>query len=197
MDVGRPTYCSSVWGRVRHEMSSRSSGRSRRPRNWPTSRVAVLSTAIQAMRPSRPMGNGIDGGHSQRDMKGRIIGRRPQYPGFEKATGVDVIVDETPRHGRRQRVQSVRRGGPPVDGLVIQDGRFTVLHRRTAPRPETTSTPSPPTRQRRGGRNQRQRSFQQDYQPPRRPGHRTSYGQNVLRHSVEVAFSRVMADELV
>lgn len=135
------------------------------------------------------------------DMKGRIIGREGRnIRAFEKATGVDVIVDDTPamivvsgfspvrrevaRLSMERLIQDGRIHPSRIEELVAQtkkDVNHKVLQLGKDAAVETNV---------RGLSNKvlsliGALSF------------RTSYGQNVLRHSVEVAFlAQVMADEL-
>jgi ribonuclease Y len=135
------------------------------------------------------------------DMKGRIIGREGRnIRAFEKATGVDVIVDDTPgmivvsgfnpvrrevaRLSMERLIQDGRIHPSRIEELVAQtkkDVNHKVLQLGKDAAVEANI---------RGLSNKvlsliGALSF------------RTSYGQNVLRHSVEVAFlTQVMADEL-
>jgi len=135
------------------------------------------------------------------DMKGRVIGREGRnIRAFEKATGVDVIVDDTPgmiivsgfnpvrrevaRISMERLIQDGRIHPSRIEELVVQtkkDVNQKVLQIGKNAAVETNV---------RGLSNKvlsllGALSF------------RTSYGQNVLRHSVEVAFlAQIMADEL-
>jgi ribonuclease Y len=135
------------------------------------------------------------------DMKGRIIGREGRnIRAFEKATGVDVIVDDTPGTIVVSGFDPVRREVARLSmERLIQDGRIhpsrieelvamtkkeinaKVLQLGKDAAVETNVR----------GLNNRVMSMIGAL------NYRTSYGQNVLRHSVEVAFlGQVMADEL-
>ena len=135
------------------------------------------------------------------DMKGRIIGREGRnIRAFEKATGVDVIVDDTPGMVVVSGFSPVRREVARLSmERLIQDGRIhpsrieelvsqtknevnhKVLQVGKDAAVETNVRGLPNKLLSLLGA----LSF------------RTSYGQNVLRHSVEVAFlSQVMAEEL-
>ena len=135
------------------------------------------------------------------DMKGRIIGREGRnIRAFEKATGVDVIVDDTPgiivvsgfnpirrevaRLSMERLIQDGRIHPSRIEELVVQtkkDVNQKVLQIGKAAATEVDIR----------GLNNKILSMLGSLQ------YRTSYGQNVLRHSVEVAFlSQVMADEL-
>jgi len=135
------------------------------------------------------------------DMKGRIIGREGRnIRAFEKATGVDVIVDDTPgmivvsgfnpvrrevaRLSMERLIQDGRIHPSRIEELVAQtkkDVNHKVLQLGKDAAVEANV---------RGLSNKilsllGALSF------------RTSYGQNVLRHSIEVAYlTQVMADEL-
>jgi ribonuclease Y len=135
------------------------------------------------------------------DMKGRIIGREGRnIRAFEKATGVDVIVDDTPGTIVVSGFDPVRREVARLSmERLIQDGRIhpsrieelvamtkkeinaKVLQLGKDAAVETNVR----------GLNNRVLSLIGAL------NYRTSYGQSVLRHSVEVAFlAQVMADEL-
>ena len=135
------------------------------------------------------------------DMKGRIIGREGRnIRAFEKATGVDVIVDDTPgiivvsgfnpirrevaRLSMERLIQDGRIHPSRIEELVAQtkkDVNAKVLQIGKEAAVEVDVR----------GLNNKVLSMMGALQ------YRTSYGQNVLRHSVEVAFlSQVMADEL-
>jgi len=135
------------------------------------------------------------------DMKGRIIGREGRnIRAFEKATGVDVIVDDTPgmvvvsgfnpvrrevaRLSMERLIQDGRIHPSRIEELVSQtktDVNHKVLQLGKDAAVETNVR----------GLNNKLLSLLGAL------SFRTSYGQNVLRHSVEVAFlSQIMADEL-
>jgi ribonuclease Y len=134
-------------------------------------------------------------------MKGRIIGREGRnIRAFEKATGVDVIVDDTPGMVVVSGFNPVRREVARLSmERLIQDGR---IH---------PSRIEELVAQTRNDVNAKVLQLGKDATVETNVrglpnkiisllgalAYRTSYGQNVLRHSVEVAFlSQVMADEL-
>ena len=135
------------------------------------------------------------------EMKGRVIGREGRnIRAFEKATGVDVIIDDTPglvivsafdpirREVARQSLDKLITDGrihparieevvaetrKEVDERVLDIGKRVVLEANV------------------NGVNSKVLPLLG------RLNYRTSYGQNVLRHSVEVAYlCQVMAEEL-
>jgi len=135
------------------------------------------------------------------DMKGRIIGREGRnIRAFEKATGVDVIVDDTPgmivvsgfnpvrrevaRLSMERLIQDGRIHPSRIEELVAQtkkDVNHKLLQLGKDAAVETNVR----------GLSNRVLSLIGAL------SFRTSYGQNVLRHSVEVAYlTQVMADEL-
>jgi len=135
------------------------------------------------------------------DMKGRIIGREGRnIRAFEKATGVDVIVDDTPGIIIVSGFSPVRREVARLSmERLIQDGRIhpSRIEELVAQTKkdvnekllQTGKNAAVETNVR--GLSNRVLSLigSLDY--------RTSYGQNVLRHSIEVAFlAQIMADEL-
>jgi len=135
------------------------------------------------------------------DMKGRIIGREGRnIRAFEKATGIDVIVDDTPgvivvsgfdpvrrevaRLAMERLIQDGRIHPTRIEELVDQtrkDVNHKVLQLGKSAAIEADVR----------GLNNKILSLLGVL------NFRTSYGQNVLRHSIEVAYlGQVMADEL-
>jgi ribonuclease Y len=135
------------------------------------------------------------------EMKGRIIGREGRnIRAFEKATGVDVIVDDTPGVVVVTGFDSVRREVAKVSlEKLIQDGRIHPTRIEEIVK-ETQEEMEEHIR----------RIGQEAAQEAEVPGlheklldylgrlkFRTSYSQNVLRHSIEVAFlTGLMAEEV-
>jgi len=135
------------------------------------------------------------------DMKGRVIGREGRnIRAFEKATGVDVIVDDTPGTIIVSGFDPVRREVARLSmERLIQDGRIhptRIEELVTQTKKEINAKVlqlgkdvAVETSVR--GLSNRVMSMLGAL------NYRTSYGQSVLRHSVEVAFlAQVMADEL-
>ena len=135
------------------------------------------------------------------DMKGRVIGREGRnIRSFEKATGVDVIIDDTPGLVVVSCFDPVRREVARISlERLVQDGRIHPA--RIEEIVATTSKEMEEELLKIG------KDAVQEAQLPNlnkavipmlgRLGYRTSYGQNVLRHSLEVAYlAQVMADEL-
>ncbi len=135
------------------------------------------------------------------DMKGRVIGREGRnIRAFEKATGVDVIVDDTPgmvivsgfspvrrevaRLAMERLIQDGRIHPSRIEEVVAQtkkevNHKILQLGKEAAVETNVRGLPN------------RVLSLIGALH------FRTSYGQNVLRHSIEVAFlAQVMADEL-
>ena len=135
------------------------------------------------------------------DMKGRVIGREGRnIRAFEKATGVDVIVDDTPGVIVLSGFDPVRReiARQSLDKL-IQDGRIhparieeLVEETHEAVRKQVLEVGKKAAMEANvGGLHRKQLDLLG------RMSFRTSYGQNVLRHSIEVAYlCQIMADEL-
>ncbi|MCD4830223.1 MAG: ribonuclease Y [Anaerohalosphaeraceae bacterium] len=135
------------------------------------------------------------------DMKGRIIGREGRnIRAFEKATGVDVIVDDTPgvivisgfnpvrREVARQSMEKLIQDGrihpSRIEELVAQTKKDVNQKLIQVGKEACVETDI------RGLNNKIIMEIGT-------LNYRTSYGQNVLRHSIEVAFlAQVMADEL-
>ncbi|HSQ58232.1 MAG TPA: ribonuclease Y, partial [Gemmata sp.] len=135
------------------------------------------------------------------DMKGRIIGREGRnIRTFEKATGVDVIVDDTPGVVIVSAFDNVRRETARLAlAKLIQDGR---IH---PSRIEEVVTETQAEMERHIMELGRQGVLDADIPMPHeklvyllgRLRFRTSYSQNVLAHSVEVAhLCGLMAAEL-
>ncbi len=135
------------------------------------------------------------------DMKGRVIGREGRnIRAFEKATGVDVIVDDTPGVIVVSCFDPIRRAiaGESLQKL-IEDGRIHPSRIEEIVEQVTKDT------------QQKIIKFGKDacveaHIPGLHPRisemmgrlqYRTSYGQNILRHSMEVAYlCQVIADQL-
>ena len=135
------------------------------------------------------------------EMKGRVIGREGRnIRAFEKASGVDVIVDDTPGVVVVSAFDPVRRevARRSLERL-IQDGRIhpgrieelvdQVRHELDEELVEAGKKAALEANL--GGLHRKQLDLLG------RLKYRTSYGQNVLKHSVEVAFlCQAIADEL-
>jgi len=125
------------------------------------------------------------------DMKGRIIGREGRnIRTFEKATGVDVIVDDTPGVVIVSAFDNVRRETARIAlSKLIQDGRIHPT------RIEEVGVETQQEMERHILEVGRQAAVEADVPPPHdkilqllgRLKFRTSYSQNVLQHSLEVA----------
>jgi ribonuclease Y len=135
------------------------------------------------------------------DMKGRIIGREGRnIRAFEKATGVDVIVDDTPGVVIVTGFDSIRREVAKVAlERLIQDGRIHPTRIEEMVR-ETQDEMEEHIRQ-------LGRAAAQEANVPGlheklldllgRLKFRTSYSQNVLQHCLEVAYlTGMLADEI-
>lgn len=135
------------------------------------------------------------------EMKGRVIGREGRnIRAFERATGVDVIVDDTPGVVVVSAFDPVRRevARRTMDKLV-QDGRIHPARieevaneiREKVEKEIIEHGKKAGIEANVGGLHKRQIDLLG------RLHFRTSYGQNVLSHSVEVAYlCQIMADEL-
>ena len=136
------------------------------------------------------------------EMKGRIIGREGRnIRAFEKATGVDVIIDDTPGVVIVSAFDPVRREIARISlNKLIADGR---IH------PSRIEELVAETQKEIEQQIQRLRRRGRAGSPGSRPAtnassnllgrlhYRTSYSQNVLRHSIEVAFvAGMMAEEM-
>ena len=135
------------------------------------------------------------------DMKGRVIGREGRnIRAFEKITGVDVIVDDTPGIVVVSSFDPVRREKSRVTlERLIQDGRIhpgrieEIFNEVSKEIDEEVmeSGKQAAMEAHISGLHRRLQELMG------RLKWRTSYGQNVLRHSIEVAFlCQIIADEL-
>jgi len=135
------------------------------------------------------------------EMKGRVIGREGRnIRAFEKATGVDVIVDDTPGVVVISSFDPVRRevARRSLEKLIqdgrIHPGRIEEIVAETAHEVDQEVTEI--------GKKAALEANVLNLHPKMyellgRLNFRTSYGQNVLRHSIEVAYlCQIMADEL-
>ncbi len=135
------------------------------------------------------------------EMKGRVIGREGRnIRAFEKVTGVDVIVDDTPGVVLVSAFDPVRRevARRSLERLIqdgrIHPGRIEELFEQT--RNEVNAEIIDAGKKAAleaniSGLHRKQLDLLG------RLKYRTSYGQNVLKHSLEVAFlSQAIADEL-
>jgi len=135
------------------------------------------------------------------EMKGRVIGREGRnIRAFEKASGVDVIVDDTPGVVVVSAFDPVRRevARRSLERL-IQDGRIhpgrieelVEQVRKELDEELVEAGKKASVEASVGGLHRKQLDLLG------RLKYRTSYGQNVLRHSIEVAFlCQAIADEL-
>jgi len=135
------------------------------------------------------------------DMKGRVIGREGRnIRAFEKATGVDVIVDDTPGVVVVSAFDPVRREvARAALERLIQDGRIHPARieelvedtRKEIERDIIDTGKKAAVEANVSGLHRKQIDLLG------RLRYRTSYGQNVLQHSIEVAYlCQIMADEL-
>ncbi len=135
------------------------------------------------------------------DMKGRVIGREGRnIRAFEKASGADVIVDDTPGVVVISCFDPVRRAiAAEALQKLIDDGR---IHPSRIE--EVVEQLQKEVEQRivKFGRDAAIEANIQGLNPKiselmGRLHYRTSYGQNILRHSIELAYlCQVIADEL-
>jgi ribonuclease Y len=135
------------------------------------------------------------------DMKGRVIGREGRnIRSFEKATGVDVIIDDTPGVVVVSCFDPVRREVARISlEKLVQDGR---IHPARIEEVVTATTKEMEDELLKIGKEAALEANLPNLPKAVLPllgrlSYRTSYGQNVLKHSLEVAYlCQMMADEL-
>ncbi|MFO1022861.1 MAG: ribonuclease Y [Planctomycetales bacterium] len=135
------------------------------------------------------------------EMKGRIIGREGRnIRAFEKATGVDVIVDDTPGVVIVSAFDNVRRETAKMAlHKLIQDGR---IHPSRIEEIVAETQKEMEEHIRRLGKEAAEEAGVHGLHDKildlmGRLNFRTSYSQNVLRHSIEVSFlTGLMAEQL-
>lgn len=135
------------------------------------------------------------------DMKGRIIGREGRnIRAFEKATGVDVIIDDTPGVVIVSGFDMVRREVARISlAKLIADGR---IHPSRIEEIVTETQAELEQHLQKLGTEAAQEAdvpglHERVIHLLGRLRFRTSYSQNVLRHSIEVAFlTGMMAEEI-
>ncbi len=127
------------------------------------------------------------------EMKGRVIGREGRnIRAFEKATGVDIIVDDTPGVIEVSCFDPVRKEiASQAMNRLLRDGRIHPTRIEEVVEEVRESVEKPSLEANVQGLHRKLVNLLG------RLHFRTSYGQNVLRHSLEVAYlCQVMADEL-
>ena len=135
------------------------------------------------------------------EMKGRIIGREGRnIRSLEKATGVDVIIDDTPGVVIVSAFDPVRREVARISlNKLIADGR---IHPSRIEELVAETEKEIEVEIRRHGEEAMQEAqvfglHQRVIELLGRLKYRTSYSQNVLRHSIEVSFiSSMLAEEM-
>ncbi len=135
------------------------------------------------------------------DMKGRIIGREGRnIRAIEKATGVDIIVDDTPGVIVVSCFDKVRQA-IAVEALsrLVADGRMHPTRIEEVVEKVQSEIGEKVVK---AGKDAAVETSLRGFNPKiieamGKLHYRTSYGQNVLRHSVEVAFlSQIIAEQL-
>lgn len=162
----------------------------------------ILSLAIQRVAADHSAENTVSTIHiPSDDLKGRIIGREGRnIRSFEQLTGTNLIIDDTPECVTISCFDPVRReiGRVTMENLIA-DGR---IHPARIEEMFGKAEQYVNQRVREAGEQAAFNTGIHDLHPELvrtlgRLRYRTSYGQNVLNHSLEVAYlSGVMASEL-
>jgi ribonuclease Y len=162
----------------------------------------IILTAIQRYAADQTSGHTVSTvAIPSDDMKGRVIGREGRnIRSFEKTTGVDVIIDDTPGVVIVSCFDPVRREIARISlEHLVQDGR---IHPARIEEVVAQTTKEMDEELLKIGKEAIQEANLPNINKAIIPmlgrlGFRTSYGQNVLRHSMEVAYlSQTIADEL-
>lgn len=135
------------------------------------------------------------------DMKGRLIGREGRnIRAFERASGVDLIIDDTPGVIIVSSFDKVRQAiATEALSTLIQDGR---IHPTRIEEVVAATKKDVEKQVRKHGKDAVLEANLRGINPKLAEAmgklhYRTSYGQNVLRHSLEVAYlSQIIADQL-
>ena len=135
------------------------------------------------------------------DMKGRLIGREGRnIRAFEKASGVDLIIDDTPGVIVVSCFDKVRQAiAAEALQTLVQDGR---VHPSRIEEVVASTRKDVEKKVKKYGKDAVLEANLRGVNPKiveamGKLHYRTSYGQNVLRHSMEVAYlSQVIADQL-
>jgi len=164
----------------------------------------IILQAIPALRPRADFRSTVSAVNiPSDDMKGRVIGlpEGRNIRSFEKVTGVDVIIDDHAGRGGGELFRS--RCGREIARLslekLVQDGR---IHPARIEEIVTATTKEMDEELLKIGKEAVQEANLPNIPKPVIPllgrlGYRTSYGQNVLKHSIEVAYlCQMIADEL-
>ena len=133
------------------------------------------------------------------DMKGKIIGREGRnIRAIELATGVDVLIDDSPGVIAVSCFDPIRRAiAAETLSRMVADGRVNPTKVDEDGQSKSRHQPPFGRRARRGHRNRDQGLSKKMVEMMGRLHFRTSYGQNVLRHSIEVGFlSQMIAEQL-
>ncbi|MDB4724261.1 ribonuclease Y [bacterium] len=135
------------------------------------------------------------------EMKGRIIGREGRnIRAFEKETGVDVIIDDTPGVVIVSSFDPIRREvGRLSLSKLIEDGRIHPARIEELVRETQTEINDLVIRKGREAAQELEvhRLDERVIELLGRLHFRTSYSQNVLKHSIEVAFVSGMIAEMI
>lgn len=162
----------------------------------------IILQAIQRYAADQTADHTVSSVHIPDDaMKGRVIGREGRnIRAFEKITGVDVIIDDTPGVVVVSCFDPVRREIARISlERLVQDGR---IHPARIEEVAALVGKEMDENLVKVGKDAAQEAHIPNLARPIIPllgrlSFRTSYGQNVLKHSLEVAYiAQVMADEL-